>query len=75
MRPRQVRYQAALRREGAFLKEHEVYDFTVADFEQDRETLHQLRMRELSSEPALEMVVVADTAAQLPRPDLADRSP
>ena len=27
----------------AFLKEHEVYDFTVADFEQDRETLRQLR--------------------------------
>jgi hypothetical protein len=23
----------------AFLKEHEVYDFTAADFEQDRETL------------------------------------
>ena len=30
----------------AFLKEHEVYDFTVADFEQDRETLRQLRTRE-----------------------------
>ena len=30
----------------AFLKEHEVYDFTVADFEQDRETLRQLRVRE-----------------------------
>ena len=29
----------------AFLKEHEVYDFTAADFEQDRETLRQLRMR------------------------------
>lgn len=27
----------------AFLKEHEVYDFTVADFEQDRKTLRQLR--------------------------------
>lgn len=27
----------------AFLKEHEVYDLTVADFEQDRETLRQLR--------------------------------
>jgi len=26
-----------------FLKEHEVYDFTAADFEQDRETLRQLR--------------------------------
>ena len=23
----------------AFLKEHEIYDFTAADFEQDRETL------------------------------------
>jgi hypothetical protein len=30
----------------AFLKEHEVYDFTVADFEQDRETLGQLRLPE-----------------------------
>ena len=27
----------------AFLKEHEVYDFTAADFEQDREMLRQLR--------------------------------
>ncbi len=30
----------------AFLKEHEVYEYTAADFEQDRETLHQLRLRE-----------------------------
>jgi hypothetical protein len=30
----------------AFLKEHEVYEVTVADFEQDRETLSQLRARE-----------------------------
>jgi hypothetical protein len=30
----------------AFLKEHEIYDFTVADFEQDRETLRQLQARE-----------------------------
>jgi hypothetical protein len=29
-----------------FSKEHEVYDFTAADFEQDRETLRQLRARE-----------------------------
>ena len=29
----------------AFLKEHEVYDFTAADFERDRETLRQLRAR------------------------------
>jgi hypothetical protein len=28
-----------------FLKEHEVYDFTAEDFEQDRETLRQLRAR------------------------------
>jgi hypothetical protein len=26
----------------AFLKQHEVYDFTVADFEQDRKSLRQL---------------------------------
>lgn len=30
----------------AFLKAHEVYDYTAADFEQDRETFRQLRMRE-----------------------------
>jgi uncharacterized protein UPF0175 len=30
----------------AFLKEHEIYDYTVADFEQDRETLRQLRVTE-----------------------------
>jgi len=30
----------------AFLKEHEIYDYTTADFEQDRETLRQLRMRD-----------------------------
>ena len=30
----------------AFLKEHEVYDFTAADFDQDRETLRELRARE-----------------------------
>lgn len=30
----------------AFLKQHEVYDFTGADFEQDQETLRQLDARE-----------------------------
>jgi hypothetical protein len=30
----------------AFLKEHEIYDYTAADFAQDRETLLQLRMGE-----------------------------
>ena len=30
----------------AFLKQHEIYDYTAADFEHDRETLRQLRMRE-----------------------------
>ncbi len=30
----------------AFLKEHEICDYSAADFEQDRETLHQLRTRE-----------------------------
>jgi hypothetical protein len=30
----------------AFLKEHEVYDFTAVDFEQDRETLRELRAGE-----------------------------
>ncbi len=27
----------------SFLQEHEIYDFTAADFEQDRKTLRQLR--------------------------------
>ena len=31
----------------AFLKEHEIFDYSAADFEQDRETLRGLRMREL----------------------------
>jgi len=30
----------------AFLKDHEIYDFTAADFEQDRETLRELRAKE-----------------------------
>jgi len=30
----------------AFLKEHEIYDYSIADFEQDRETLRDLRRRE-----------------------------
>jgi hypothetical protein len=30
----------------AFLKEHEVFDYSAADFEQDRETLCQLRKRD-----------------------------
>ena len=30
----------------AFLKEHETFDYSAADFERDRETLRQLRMRE-----------------------------
>lgn len=37
---------ATLMQVDAFLKEHEVYDYTVADFEQDRETLRQLRTKE-----------------------------
>ena len=31
----------------AFLKEHEIFDYSAADFEQDRETLRDLRMREV----------------------------
>jgi hypothetical protein len=30
----------------SFLKEHDVYDFTAADFEQGRDTLRELRIRE-----------------------------
>jgi hypothetical protein len=29
-----------------FLKQHEIYDYTLEDFEQDREALRQLRERE-----------------------------
>ena len=29
-----------------FLKEHDVYDLTAADFDQDRETLRELRTKE-----------------------------
>ena len=29
-----------------FLKQHEIYDYSVADFEQDRQTLREIRMRE-----------------------------
>jgi hypothetical protein len=31
----------------ALLKEHEIFDYLAADFEQDRETLRELRMREV----------------------------
>jgi len=31
----------------AFLKEHEIFDYSVADFEQDRETLSDLRKRDV----------------------------
>ena len=30
----------------AFLKEHEIFDYSTANFEQDRETLRELRMGE-----------------------------
>ena len=30
----------------AFLKEHEIYDYSAEDFEQDRQTLRQLRTEE-----------------------------
>jgi hypothetical protein len=30
----------------AFLKDHEIYDYTASDFEHDREILRQLRTRE-----------------------------
>ena len=31
----------------AFLNQHEIYDYTAADFEQDRETLRKLREGEV----------------------------
>ena len=31
----------------SFLKKHEIYDYTAADFEQDRETLRQLRTQKV----------------------------
>jgi hypothetical protein len=30
----------------AFLKEHQIFDYSAADFARDRETLRELRMRE-----------------------------
>ena len=30
----------------AFLKEHKTFDYSAADFEQDRETLRELRISE-----------------------------
>ncbi len=30
----------------AFLKEHEIFDYSAADFEEDRKTLRDLRMKE-----------------------------
>jgi len=33
----------------AFLKNHELFDYSVADFGQDRETLRELRLREARS--------------------------
>ena len=38
--------KAATTAVDAFLKEHEVYDFTAADFERDRKTLRHLRASE-----------------------------
>src|SRR3984893_14433724 len=37
----------------AFLQEHEIFDFSAADFEKDRETLRELRMRRLGPELGL----------------------
>jgi hypothetical protein len=34
------------RQVDALLKEHEIFDFPAADFEQDRETFRELRMKE-----------------------------
>jgi Uncharacterised protein family (UPF0175) len=34
------------RMQDAFLKAHGIYDYSAADFEQDRETLREIRMRE-----------------------------
>jgi hypothetical protein len=31
---------------AAELREHEIFDYSAPDFEQDRETLRELRMRE-----------------------------
>ena len=49
----------------AFLNEHEVFDYSAADFEQDRETLRELRMRKLGPEPVLSTVVIADTSFKM----------
>jgi hypothetical protein len=48
----------------AFLKEHEVYDFTCSGLEQDRETLSSGREM-LSTETTLAIVGVADISSTL----------
>ena len=43
--PRLLFFETQMQVEG-FLKEHEIFDYSAADFEQDCETLRQLRMKE-----------------------------
>jgi hypothetical protein len=43
--PRLLGFQTRMQID-AFLKEHEIFDYSASDFEQDRETLRQLRVKE-----------------------------
>ena len=57
----------------AFLKEHEVYDFTAADFEQDRDTLFvSFGLERLRTEPILDSCSRRHVTDQLPHPDRED---
>ena len=52
-----------------FLKEHEVYDLTAADFEQDRATVVAFGLERLWAEPMLDSCSRRHVTDQLPHPD------
>jgi hypothetical protein len=39
-------FETRMQVDAFLIKEHEIFDYSAADFEQDRETLRELRMRE-----------------------------
>ena len=57
-------------RVDAFLKKHEIFDYSATGFGQDRETLRELRIERLGPEIGLSMLV---RHRQQPRSDRANR--
>jgi predicted nucleic acid-binding protein len=51
----------------AFLMEHEIYDYSAADFEQDRETLRQLRMFVVADTSPINYLVLIRESELLPQ--------